>query len=66
MRRRRKRRGRGISQWKKAPQAPRKKQAGAANDERDRDRDGTMEHMSCGFKTAACSLGNILGFTLFV
>lgn len=36
----RRRRGRGLRQWQRAPRAPRERQVGAANDERDRDGDG--------------------------
>lgn len=58
----RRRRGRGLRQWQRAPQAPRERQAGAANDERDEHEDGTMERMSCGFSrqrllTAGCYSG---------
>lgn len=65
-RRRRRRRERGLRQWQRAPQAPRERQAGAANDERDGDGDGAMERMSCGLKAAAAGWVLFWGFSLFV
>ena len=41
----------GARQWQRAPQASRERQAGAANYEREGD--GAMESMNCGFKAVA-------------
>lgn len=59
--RRKRKRGRGLRQWQRAPRAPREKQVGAVNDEREWGwGQGDERHELGGFKAVAddISLGN--------